>query len=150
MQFRNSVYDVDKNGNVFNTKLKKQITPVLKKTGYYEVRLGLNNKRTSLSHHRVVWETWNGSIPQGMHINHINQIKSDNRLSNLEMVTPSENQQKRELACGEEIHNSKATDTIVREIRNSVESTSVLAEKYDLSKSAVKRIKNYTTWKHVS
>lgn len=150
MQFRNSIYDVDKNGNVFNTKLKKQITPVLKKTGYYEVRLGLDNKRTSLSHHRVVWETWNGSIPQGMHINHINQIKSDNKLSNLEMVTPSENQKKRVLACGEQIHNSKATETIVREIRNSVESTSVLAEKYGLSKSAVKRIKNYATWKHIS
>lgn len=41
--------------------------------------------------HRVVWETFNGLIPPKLCINHINGIKKDNRLSNLELVTYKEN-----------------------------------------------------------
>lgn len=40
---------------------------------------------------RFVWEAANGPIPEGMQINHINGIKTDNRLANLECVTPSAN-----------------------------------------------------------
>lgn len=41
--------------------------------------------------HRMVWESVHGPIPPGKEINHINGIKSDNRIANLEAVTPSEN-----------------------------------------------------------
>lgn len=41
--------------------------------------------------HRLVYETFHGSIPRGFQINHINGVKTDNRLDNLELVTPSEN-----------------------------------------------------------
>lgn len=41
--------------------------------------------------HRVVWEAFNGVIPPKMCINHINGIKNDNRLTNLELVTYKEN-----------------------------------------------------------
>jgi hypothetical protein len=38
-----------------------------------------------------VWETFNGEIPQGYEIDHINTIKDDNRLENLRCVTHKEN-----------------------------------------------------------
>jgi len=41
--------------------------------------------------HRIIWEFVNGPIPDGMQINHINGIKHDNRIDNLEVVTQSEN-----------------------------------------------------------
>lgn len=41
--------------------------------------------------HRLVYEAFNGSIPNDLEINHINGIKNDNRLENLEVVTKSEN-----------------------------------------------------------
>ena len=41
--------------------------------------------------HRVIWERVNGPIPEGMEINHLNGIKDDNRLENLEVVTHSDN-----------------------------------------------------------
>lgn len=41
--------------------------------------------------HRVMWEVFNGEIPEGMEIDHINTIRTDNRLENLRCVTPSEN-----------------------------------------------------------
>lgn len=41
--------------------------------------------------HRLIWETFVGEIPQGYQIDHINTIKTDNRLDNLRCVTPKEN-----------------------------------------------------------
>ena len=41
--------------------------------------------------HRIVWETFNGEIPEGMEIDHINTIRDDNRLENLRLVTHKEN-----------------------------------------------------------
>lgn len=41
--------------------------------------------------HRLIWEAFNGKIPEGFQIDHINTIRSDNRLENLRLVTPKEN-----------------------------------------------------------
>lgn len=41
--------------------------------------------------HRIIWESVHGPIPEGLYINHINGIKTDNRIANLELVTTSEN-----------------------------------------------------------
>jgi len=40
--------------------------------------------------HRVIYEMNHGNIPQGQHMHHINGLKSDNRLTNLRLVTSSE------------------------------------------------------------
>lgn len=48
------------------------------------------------SAHRIVWEGFNGRIPDGYMIDHINRNKQDNRIENLRMVTRSQN-----------VHNSK-------------------------------------------
>lgn len=36
--------------------------------------------------HRRVWEQHNGPIPEGLIIHHINEIKTDNRIENLQLV----------------------------------------------------------------
>lgn len=41
--------------------------------------------------HRVMVETFLGAIPEGMCVNHINGVKDDNRICNLEVVTYSAN-----------------------------------------------------------
>ena len=41
--------------------------------------------------HRFVWECFNGIIPEGKVIDHINNNKEDNRLCNLQLFTHQEN-----------------------------------------------------------
>lgn len=41
--------------------------------------------------HRVIWEMFNGPIPEGMVIDHINRRPGDDRIENLRCVTQKEN-----------------------------------------------------------
>ena len=59
--------------------------------GYCKIGLYRDGKRKSLFVHRLVWEAFNGPIPDGYEIDHVNTIRGDNRLSNLRVATPKEN-----------------------------------------------------------
>lgn len=55
-------------------------------TGY--IRLAVNKK--SLSGHRVAWALYYGEWPKGV-IDHVNHVRTDNRISNLRDVTKQVN-----------------------------------------------------------
>lgn len=72
-------------------KKETLFTPWLNKNGYPMVSLRKNGEKTGYSIHSLVWEAFNGPVPDGLQINHINEDKTDNRLENLNLMTPSEN-----------------------------------------------------------
>lgn len=55
--------------------------------GYETLRTEIGMKRV----HRIVWETFNGEIPDGYEIDHIDGNRLNNALSNLRCVTHTEN-----------------------------------------------------------
>lgn len=58
------------------------------KTGYYLSSNKVGNKRKRL--HRVVWEFYNGNIPNGFDVHHIDHDKGNNIIENLELISKSE------------------------------------------------------------
>lgn len=62
------------------------------------VLVGLNGKK--IMAHRIIWEMHNGPIPKGMFIDHINGIKDDNRIENLQLVTSKQNLQRKNYSKG--------------------------------------------------
>ena len=47
--------------------------------------------------HRIIWEMHNGPIPDGMEVDHINHVRTDNRIENLRLVSRLENCKNRKL-----------------------------------------------------
>ena len=61
-------------------------------TGYIKVQY----KKKAYQAHRIIWEMYNSAIPEDMEIDHINRVRTDNRLSNLRLVNRNQNQWNRE------------------------------------------------------
>ena len=67
--------------------------PVLDKDGYLKYKIHINGKYKTFFAHRLVALNFIENPLNKKEVNHINGIKTDNRLENLEWVTASENRQ---------------------------------------------------------
>ena len=152
------LYKVSDLGNVkslnYNkTKAEKLMTPFVS-NGYLRIRL--HNKgiyKTHMVHRLVCFSFLENSIKD--QVNHINGIKSDNRLINLEWVTQSENELHSYKVLGKiptygiNHGNSILNDIKVFEIRKSDLSDKHLSVIYKVSRRHINNIKNRKTWTHI-
>jgi hypothetical protein len=93
-QFKNfPQYAMDVNGDVYrlNKNGLRKIEGQKDTKGYIQICLYLDGKRYFKMHHRLIAEEFIPNPLNKSQINHINGIKTDNRICNLEWVTPKEN-----------------------------------------------------------
>lgn len=150
--FRN--YQISNKGRVVKTETRKLHVNA---AGYNSLNLSQDRKQRKIAVHRAVWETFHGKrIPPEKMINHINGIKTDNRIENLELVTNRGNIEhyKSNLLTyrGERVNTAKLKESDVREIRDKYENgvgVNFLAKSYGVSRHAISRVVSRKTWKHM-
>jgi len=140
----------------------KALSQKTKRNGYKEVQIFTSpQKGVSKYVHRLVFETFVGKIPKGMAINHIDGVKSNNKLSNLECVTYSENTKhaysknlinRFKKAKGESHPKSKMTKSDVllyRDLHSKGATPTQISDYYGINKSTLSKALYRETWKHI-
>lgn len=84
------LYKASNFGRIKNNR-NKILSPRDNGKGYLRVYLTKDGVSKEHYIHRLVWEAFNGKIPDNLVINHLSEIKSDNSLDNLEVITQKEN-----------------------------------------------------------
>lgn len=120
-------YSISSDGRVFSKRRGKCLQPKKSQAGYLRVGLACNGKIKMMSVHRLVALAFIPNPENKPTVNHINEIKTDNRVENLEWATNAEQN-----VHGTRLQRAKAhTDYHARNI-----DYSVVASKHDYSKLA--------------
>lgn len=162
------VYAASEDGTVFRTDTRegkpicRPVANRLKNTGYISIHLCFEARRRDARAHRLVWEAFNGRIPDGLEINHKNGIRTDNRISNLEVVTKQENaihkfkvngyRSQGTSPQGSRNHAAKITEDDVRTMRRLYAEgvpQHALGRQFGISQPMVGNIVRRENWTHV-
>ena len=124
--------------------------------GYCEIMLSKNGDGESFMVHRLVMAAFVGQCPEGYQVNHIDGGKTNNRLENLEYVTPVENIEHARrsglmLQRGEDSSRSKLTEENVHEIRRRFgkETQTEIAAHFNVCQQTINHIATGRTWSHI-
>lgn len=150
-----------KNGKVYTTKGPGGIALAKPKelagtivNGYRVVSIRNGAVKKQCRVHRVIWIAQNGVIPEGMVVDHINNDKLDNRIENLQLLTPEDNSSKASndglYLSGDEnpasVISEQARIEIALWYQTGEFTIRQLAEKYGISKSRVHQIVKAHGW----
>lgn len=83
-------YLISNTGKVYSKHRNRLLTPKLSKSGYHRVTLCNNNYQKVVAIHRLVALAFIPNPDNKPTVNHINEIKTDNRVINLEWATNAE------------------------------------------------------------
>lgn len=148
---------VSRNGVI--RKLERHILkPRIGRNGYYGLTLQRNGEKFYPDVHRLVAETFLDNYNDSFVVNHKNGNKRDNRVCNLEWVSPRRNTEhaienglRKDIGQGSKL--SKLTETQVIEMRKLYFSDNMkvvdIALKFGISKGYVPLIMSRRRWAHI-
>lgn len=84
-------YKITEDGRVFSVRSNRFLSLNYKKNGYVYIELNVGGIAVTHRIHRLVAEAYIDNPENKQYVHHINNIKSDNRVENLEWATASEN-----------------------------------------------------------
>lgn len=87
----NEKYLISSEGKIKSLYTNRLLKPFLMKKGYLEVSLWINNKRKTFRVHKLVAETFIPNPNNFSQINHKDENKTNNDITNLEWCTPQYN-----------------------------------------------------------
>lgn len=151
------LYKVSNQGNILIVKKKRNQNLLKAKNGYLLVDLYKNGLKKRISSHRLVALHFLTNTENKPQVNHINGIKEDNRVENLEWVTASENQIHsinnglKKIIFGENCKYAKITQKEASEIKYGYQNVlhKDIAKIYNISRTTVIDIRKARSWKHI-
>lgn len=149
-------YKVSDKGRIFSTISNKFLKYSTTPAGYHVATLWENGECITTHVHKIVAQTFLAN-PEGKEtINHIDAVKTNNNLDNLEWATRQENHKHAVslglLRRGNEVFGAKLNESDVVEIRKAVKEGvkhHELARKYGVSRSNIGAIVNRKSWAHI-
>ena len=147
----------DEDGNVYRLNSKNiyhKIGSLNKYSGYYMSSLyDKDNKiKYNYKNHRIVYMYFHGPIDSNLVINHIDGVKTNNNISNLELVTQEDNIHhafnNKMIKIPKGINNHKSVIKSQEDVENirklaKTEKINDIAKKYNISRKTVSRIVHY-------
>lgn len=87
------ISEMDEFSNYVKGRFKTgKLVGYLDSSGYMRFGVTVNKIEYTGRVHRIIWEMSNGPISEKLEIDHINGIRSDNRIENLRLATRSQNE----------------------------------------------------------
>ena len=155
-EFENSGYFVDTQGNIYG-KNGKILKTQRNEKGYETIHLQNKNISLSTSVHRLVARVFIPNPENKPEVNHINGIRDDNRVENLEWVTSKENKrhamEKLGNGYGQTHSQAQITEEQVRAVCDMIMDNyrSVdIAKKLDIYIEKVRSIRKKQSWQHIT
>lgn len=128
-------YDIKFDGRLFGFR-GNELKPCIVNSGYKMYHLKFDGKVHKMLEHRLVAMEYIANPENKPQVNHIDENKLNNHVSNLEWVTPAENNR----------HSSTLTMLDVEDIRKSSLTLAALGERYNMTAQNMWVIKNNITW----
>ena len=88
-------YYFSKDGEIYYSKTQNVSRGNLNRCSYYTY--SMNKHHNTQLVHRLIWSCFNGVIPEGMEIDHIDNNRLNNKLENLQCITLKANRARRNI-----------------------------------------------------
>lgn len=149
-------YVIYEDGRIYSNKVHRFLKIGMNTKGYPHVQVVVKGKGTTYLLHTLLYRAFTGETPEGFEVDHIDGVRSNFQLGNLQLLSLSDNRKKSYTqgrnVVGDRNANSKLTELDVIEIRKlnaKCYSKVAIAKRYGVTPATVGDICSRKRWAHV-